>query len=164
MFVWNILLLLLFVIKNQAMWFTLQTHEYIKCYCSAVVVFQCPFSCFPCTFSSEHMRPLSCRWAIGGGLQVAVGDPDSCWRQRHCPLPPSNSPLCPTALGRGAWRTPKLLSYSSRRIQKSFSQICVRSDMAVLVLFISWVFSSLMWWCEPKAAFSVLLKHKHNKG
>lgn len=30
------------------------------------------------------MRPSSCRWAFGGGLQVAVADPDSYWRQRHC--------------------------------------------------------------------------------
>lgn len=34
------------------------------------------------------MRPLSCRWAIGGGFQVAVADPDSSWRQRHCPPAP----------------------------------------------------------------------------
>lgn len=34
------------------------------------------------------MRPSSCRWAIGGGFQVAVADPDSSWRQRHCPHTP----------------------------------------------------------------------------
>lgn len=35
-----------------------------------------------------HMRPLSCRWAVGGGSQVAVAHPDSSWRQRHCPHAP----------------------------------------------------------------------------
>lgn len=41
-----------------------------------------------------HMKPLSCRWVISGGFHVAVADPDSSWRQRHCPQPlimPNNS-------------------------------------------------------------------------
>lgn len=41
-------------------------------------------------FSLEHMRPPSCRWAISGGLQVAVADAHSCCRQRHCP--PNQTP------------------------------------------------------------------------
>lgn len=35
-------------------------------------------------------------------------------------------PVCPTAVGRGAWRTPTSLSSSLRRIPKSSSQICVK--------------------------------------
>lgn len=50
------------------------------------------------------------------------------------------SPLCPTAVGRGAWRTPKLLTSSLRKTQKSSSRIFVKSDMAALALFILWVF------------------------
>jgi len=108
------------------------------------------------------MRPLSCRWAIGGGFQGAVADPDSSWRQR---LRPPNSPLCPTTVGRGAWRTPKLLSSSSRRTQKSCTQICERSDMAALVLYILWVSHNSRLRSKPKTRFSLTSElRKKNRG
>lgn len=54
-----------------------------------------------------------------------------------------HSPLCPTAVGRGAWRTPKSPTSSLRKTQKSSSQIFARLGMAALALFILWVFLNL---------------------
>ncbi len=50
------------------------------------------------------MRPLSCRWAIGGGFQVAVADPDSSWRQRHCPP----LPIMPNCSRAGSLKDPEI--------------------------------------------------------
>lgn len=50
------------------------------------------------------MRLLSCRWAIGGGFQVAVADPDSSWRQRHCPP----LPIMPNSSRAGSLKDPEI--------------------------------------------------------
>lgn len=50
------------------------------------------------------MRPLSCRWAISGGCQVAVADPDSSWRQRHWPP----LPIMPNSSRAGSLKDPEV--------------------------------------------------------
>lgn len=60
-------------------------------------------------------------------------------------------PLCPIAVGRGAWRTPKSRTSFLRKTQKSSSRIFAKLDMAALALFILWVF--FLWKRNPHYHF-----------